>query len=68
MIPLTFFEIRDFNLNSSRAWIFEMWTSITGDEIAAIESEIPTEVCVYAAAFRTIPSQLKPTSWILLIN
>ena len=56
MIPLTFFEIRDFDLNSSRAWIFEIWTSMTGDEIAAIESEIPTEVCVYAAALRTIPS------------
>ena len=38
-----------------------MWTSITGTSIAFTASPIPTEVCVYAAAFKMIASQEKPT-------
>ena len=37
-----------------------MWTSITGTSYFTA-SPIPTEVCVYAAAFKMIASQEKPT-------
>ena len=60
--------MNDFVLKSSLDFVFEMCTSMTGVLIPLTASEIPTDVCVYAAAFSIMPSKLKPTSWILLIN
>ncbi|MCY1237255.1 hypothetical protein D9M72_499430 [compost metagenome] len=60
MMPFAFGEIYDWCLKDSLEKVLEICTSTVGVLIAFTASPIPTEVCVYAAALRMIPSKEKP--------
>jgi hypothetical protein len=55
MLPLQTGEMTDFERKSSRAWVLDRCTSITGMSMAATASRSATDVWVYPAGLNTTP-------------